>query len=388
MWCKISDVKLDVSSDPADGAMGGEVQPLPNSLMRDLAHELRDALSPVASSLDLLKLQNYEPQASRATSERIGRGLRRALSLLETFVLADEAERGTLHLEPGRCGLNALLAEARSGVADELARRCHGNPAPTEVEVSADREQSARVLGAVLHHANQLAAVDSTLSLDVSPAPRSIAIGFMPAAGELVDERCFTSWRSAIPGIMALRTARRVMQLQDGALQLDVSPPEQRRFVLTFAMRTATVPGPADPAPGTSGQPRVAVHSAQTLTRILIVDDSAEVRKAYREALLALGYTVTEAVTGEQALASIEQDPPDAALIDIHLPQMNGYRLAQTVKSRVGTRVRLIMLSGMTMDALTRRLSREAGFDDCLDKMAGPAALHHLLQSAPGSDSA
>jgi two-component system, sensor histidine kinase len=151
--------------------------------------------------------------------------------------------------------------------------------------------------------------------------------------------------------------------------------------LLTFAMLTASPPRPTLPAPNAAEKRAATPAPAPTLKRILIVDDSAEVRKAYREALIALGYTVFEAVSGEEALASIGRDPPDAALIDIHLPQMNGYRLAQTVKSRVGTRVRLIMLSGMTMDALTRRLSREAGFDDCLDKMAGPAALHQLLQS-------
>jgi two-component system, sensor histidine kinase len=165
-------------------------------------------------------------------------------------------------------------------------------------------------------------------------------------------------------------------------LQLSGGAAEPREFVLTFAVKTVRIPRPTVPGAAASEQHPAAASRAPT--RILIVDDSAEVRKAYREALIAFGYTVSEAVSGEEALASIEREPPEAALIDIHLPQMNGYRLAQTVKSRVGTRVRLIMLSGMTMDALTRRLSREAGFDDCLDKMAGPAALHQLLQSPPG----
>jgi hypothetical protein len=49
--------------------------------------------------------------------------------------------------------------------------------------------------------------------------------------------------------------------------------------------------------------------------------------------------------------------------------------------------MRLVMLSGMTLDDTTLRLSRTAGFDDCIDKASGPRALHALLQ-APGASRA
>jgi CheY-like chemotaxis protein len=58
---------------------------------------------------------------------------------------------------------------------------------------------------------------------------------------------------------------------------------------------------------------------------------------------------------------------------------MNGYRLAQAIRARVGAAIYLVMLSGMALDAVTRELAREAGFDDCLDKMSGPIALRELL---------
>jgi CheY-like chemotaxis protein len=115
--------------------------------------------------------------------------------------------------------------------------------------------------------------------------------------------------------------------------------------------------------------------------RVLIVDDSPEVRRAYREALAALGYTVLEAADAEQALAALEGARPEVALIDIHLPRMNGYRLAQAIRARAGAEIYLVMLSGMTLDAVTRGLAREAGFDESLDKMAGPIALRDLLEA-------
>lgn len=204
------------------------------SPMRQLAHDLRDALSPLASSVDLARLRGFDAEASRLLAEKVERGLRRALAVLDAFVLAEQAQT-----EP--------------------------------------RE-----------------------------APRP-----------------------------ALRQ-----------------------------------PQPAAPAGAVSG------------SRILIVDDSVEVRRSYREALAALGYSVREAADAEQALSAVAGDPPDVALIDIHLPRVNGYHLAQTIRKRSGTAIHLVMLSGMTLDAATRELAREAGFDDCIDKMAGPITLSRMIQSS------
>ncbi len=91
-----------------------------------------------------------------------------------------------------------------------------------------------------------------------------------------------------------------------------------------------------------------------------------------------------EAADAEQTLSMLEGDPPDVALIDIHLPRLNGYRLAQAIRERSGASIRLVMLSGMALDAATRDLARETGFDDCLDKMAGPIALRELIVSSLG----
>jgi CheY-like chemotaxis protein len=371
-----------VMTDPAMPTSGSPTATVPHSLMRDLAHELRDALSPVSSSLDLLRLQNFDPQASRATTERIERGLRRALSLVDAFVLADECERGTLSLQPQRLELSELLEAARGTLSDTLVRRCGMGAGKTTGEVLADRTQTERVLAALLQHADYLAAPESALTLQIVDAAdaSAVALSFQGGARLRAAEETFSNWRSPIPGVMALRTARALMRLQHGDLQLRVDGNAAAEFLLSCARAALAeaTPTVVPTAPRSSAAPSA---PANALMRILIVDDSAEVRKAYRDVLLALGYQVTEAANAEDALLRIESDAPHVALIDIHLPQMNGYRLAQTIKTRSGSALRLIMLSGMTMDDLTRRLSRQAGFDDCLDKMAGPAALHRLLQS-------
>jgi CheY-like chemotaxis protein len=216
-----------------------------------------------------------------------------------------------------------------------------------------------------------------------------IQVRFSIAAPDSVDESWFESYRGRARGSrMALRTARHVMLLQRGSLDLALRSPSAGELVAVFApVGAASVsgrPGSTRPAAASEHGPTPS-DPGLSRTRILIVEDSTEVRVIYREALAALGYTVTEAGNAEEALRTTVDATPDVALIDIHLPGMNGYRLAQALKAQARSGMRLVMLSGMTLDDTTLRLSRTAGFDDCIDKAAGPKALHALLQAAGAS---
>src|SRR5207244_217089 len=98
--------------------------------------------------------------------------------------------------------------------------------------------------------------------------------------------------------------------------------------------------------------------SARAPQRILLVDDNQAVRNIYREALEELGYDVTLASNGEDALRAVEGSVPEVALIDVHLPTLNGYQVARALRARhPSSRIKLLMLSGMTLDADLVRLS-------------------------------
>ena len=95
-----------------------------STLLRQLAHELRDALSPLASSADVARLRNFDPEASRLLAEKVERSLRRALVILDTFVLGEQCENGTLQLAMSRIPLGQVVQTAREalraqGIAEE-----------------------------------------------------------------------------------------------------------------------------------------------------------------------------------------------------------------------------------------------------------------------------
>jgi CheY-like chemotaxis protein len=366
------------------------------SLVRELAHELRDALSPIRAAIDLLRLRNFDAEVSRRVAEKVDRGLDCALAAVDAFVAADQSENGTLTVAVAPTSLDQIVGAARTALAPLLAgrsQRCEFAPSTPAVEAMADAAKSLQVISAMLEQASAVAPPRSVIEVRAAAGQSGpeIHVRFSLATPDPVDVDWFESYRGRARGSrMALRTARHVMSLQRGSLDFALRSPSAGELVAVFApVGAASVsgrPGSTRPAAASEHGPTPTGPKASR-TRILIVEDSTEVRVIYREALAALGYTVTEAGNAEEALRTTVDATPDVALIDIHLPGMNGYRLAQALKAQARSGMRLVMLSGMTLDDTTLRLSRTAGFDDCIDKAAGPKALHALLQ-APGASRA
>jgi CheY-like chemotaxis protein len=97
--------------------------------------------------------------------------------------------------------------------------------------------------------------------------------------------------------------------------------------------------------PAAENPPRPDGHTARS---IIIVDDNETVTKALRVMLGNAGYAVHAFETGLAALRHAAQSRPDAAIIDIHLPDINGLVLTQRLRDLLGPDTPLIILSGDT----------------------------------------
>jgi two-component system, OmpR family, response regulator MprA len=100
--------------------------------------------------------------------------------------------------------------------------------------------------------------------------------------------------------------------------------------------------------------------------RILLVDDDRAVRDALRRALSLAGYEVAQAEDGEQALERIAQSVPDAVVLDIGLPGVDGLEVCRRVRM-LGNRVPILMLTAR--DAVSDRIDGlDVGADDYMVK--------------------
>ena len=112
------------------------------------------------------------------------------------------------------------------------------------------------------------------------------------------------------------------------------------------------------------------------MTRILIVDDDAAVRSVVSEALADDGYQVDAAGNGRQALAAFREHCPDALVLDLEMPVMDGPTLMRTLRERTKWgRVPLVVVSGR--DGAAEAAPR-LGARACLHK---PFELSDLLQT-------
>jgi CheY-like chemotaxis protein len=112
------------------------------------------------------------------------------------------------------------------------------------------------------------------------------------------------------------------------------------------------------------------------MRRILVVDDDAAVRSVVTDALLEDGYQVDVACNGRQALAAFRKHRPDALVLDLEMPVMDGPTLMRTLRERTKWgRVPLVVLSG-TVDAAAA--APRLGARACLNK---PFELSELLHS-------
>ena len=100
--------------------------------------------------------------------------------------------------------------------------------------------------------------------------------------------------------------------------------------------------------------------------RILIVDDDRALRDALRRALVLGGYDTVPADSGEAALAEVTSAAPDAVVLDIGLPDIDGLEVCRRLRS-AGNRVPVLMLTAR--DAVADRIDGlDAGADDYLVK--------------------
>jgi CheY-like chemotaxis protein len=96
--------------------------------------------------------------------------------------------------------------------------------------------------------------------------------------------------------------------------------------------------------------------------RILIVEDWPDGREHLRQLLELLGYEVRVATNGHQGLELVLDWHPNAAIVDLGLPGLDGYQLAQRVRAILGDRVFLIALSAYS-SRKQKRQAQEAGFN-------------------------
>ncbi|MBI3628356.1 MAG: response regulator [Candidatus Rokubacteria bacterium] len=118
------------------------------------------------------------------------------------------------------------------------------------------------------------------------------------------------------------------------------------------------------------------------LGKVLVVDDEREFLDTLADYLEGQGYAVARAAGGDEALACVRRDPPDAVLLDIRMPGVNGLEVLRRLR-RDRPAVPVVMLTGVDDEALARS-ALQIGALDYVRKPFDPDQLNRVVLAAIG----
>jgi signal transduction histidine kinase/ActR/RegA family two-component response regulator len=344
-----------------------------------LGHELRNPLAPIVTSLEVMARRDAPADRERKVIERQVAHLSRMVDdLLDVSRIAS----GKIELRRERVDVRDVVTRAL-----ELSEPALQGRRPPDVRVpeapvwvSADPVRLTQVVCNLLNNAAKFSLPEQPIAVELQSTADEARLtvvdhgaGIAPALLPHVFERFVQGEQPlhrASGGLgLGLAIAKNLVELHGGTIAAE-SGGEGRgaRFAVTLPLATAAA------ATGSAAPHRLQAHGRHA--RILVVDDNDDAAQSLALILRLEGNEVAVARDGHEALALLDEFVPEAAVLDIGLPKMSGYELAEALRADARTRsIALIALTGYGRGA-DRQRALHSGFDEHLVK---PVELDALL---------
>jgi PAS domain S-box-containing protein len=356
-----------------------------------LAHELRNPMAPISTAAELLRLAPGDPARVRQTSEVISRQVEHMTRLVDDLLDVSRVTRGLIRLHPDLLDLNQVLRDALEQTAQLVADKkqaLHCELAPEAVQVMGDRTRLIQVFANILNNASRytqaggeirviLRREDERALVTVSDNGAGIAPALLPHIFDLFIQGERSPDRAQGGLGVGLALVRSLVQLHGGQVWAHSAGPGQgSTFEVSLPLQHSEVEG-AKEAPAAAGpRPGQRAH-------ILVVDDNEDAGNMLALLLGSLGYRTTVCLRAEEAIATAAREQPAVLFIDIGLPDMDGYALAQALRAQpAGALARLVAVTGYGQPE-DRARALAAGFDEHLVKPVKLQALARILEHIP-----
>jgi PAS domain S-box-containing protein len=350
-----------------------------------LAHELRNPLAAITGAGEVLHHVVQDARAQKLTNV-VRRQTRALARMVDDLLDVSRVTLGKIRLTVEPLLLDQLVARAADGMRPAMAR----NDIAFDVRVDAepvwlhgDATRLEQVLANLLNNAMKFTPPGGRVALEAGRQDgmamlrvRDTGVGMEPALVTKVFDLFVqgdTSLARSKSGLgIGLALVRQVVALHGGQVTASSpGPGKGSEFVVHLpAAPRDTLPASEDPGARAAGARRM---------RVLVVDDQTDVADALALLIETLGHEVQTAYGGAEALAAGRTWQPDVMFVDIGMPGMTGYELADQVR-RDGrlSRVRLVALTGYGRED-DRARALAAGFDLHLTKPIVDSRLQDVL---------
>jgi CheY-like chemotaxis protein len=364
-----------------------------------LAHELRSPLAPIRNALETLR---HRRQCAHRPLEHeiqvIDRQLEHLTVLVDDLLDVARITRGRIELRRENVSLSSVVELAVETVEPELTERRQPleiSMPSTQLLVHGDRVRLAQVLANLLSNASKYSDPGSPIELTAERSAEGTVIrvedhgiGMPPGRVDSVFDGFFQmdgSLDRRGGGLgLGLGLVKALTEMHGGSVAAESDGPGRGSV---FTVRLPPAPrGLAGPeasglragagADGDRGRGGGGADRGDGGgRRVLVVDDSVDTAESFAELLQLKGHEVRTVHDGAAALAICPEFRPDVVFLDIGLPEMTGYEVAERLSRALERRPLLVAVTGYGQEE-TRRRAREAGIDHHLLK---PIDLHTVL---------
>jgi signal transduction histidine kinase/CheY-like chemotaxis protein len=346
-----------------------------------LSHELRNPLAALSAAAHVVNLAPPDTEAAVKARAVIERQTKHMARLVGDLLDISRVAMGKVALERERINLADVVSNvASTWRASGRLERHQLVVGVTPVWVDADRARVEQVFSNLLDNAIKFTPAGKRISvgvrqqgdnavLQVSDEGEGLAPGLADTAFGLFVQGERGLDRAAGGLGVGLALVKRLTELHGGSVSAASAGPGKGA---TF---TVTLPAVLPSAKPATPEPRTPVLSR----RVLIVEDNDDTRQMMQEVLKFSGHDVRTARDGASGLALAAEARPDVALIDIGLPDVDGYEVARRMRAAPGGRtIGLVAITGYGQ-AEDQRRAYEAGFDAHLTKPVAPERLKQVM---------
>ena len=361
-----------------------------DEFLATLAHELRNPLAPIRSAVAVLQSLGVADDDRLEAQLIIARQVSHMARLIDDLLDVSRITAGKLPLKRRPLRVSEVLNLAIGTVRPHLDERRHrlSMSLPSEpIVVDADEARLSQVFANLLHNACKYTEHGGEIMLtvalpnesEVEVAVRDNGIGIPP---EFVP-RLFQKFSQVAPALersqgglgLGLALVHGIVALHDGCVEAR-SAGEGRGSEFIVRLPVAAIGADTSPLPASAVDetPRRLVSR-----RVLVVDDNQDSAESLALLLRLSGHLVQTAHDGEAALEAADRFQPDAILLDLGMPRLNGYEVCERIRLRPwGQGVLLVAQTGWGQ-AQDRARTLAAGFDAHLTKPIDPAVVQEML---------
>jgi signal transduction histidine kinase len=344
-----------------------------------LAHELRNPMAAISTALTLLDQGEPDVAKSARYRETARRQMTNLVRLVDDLLDVARITRGKVELRKTDVDVGMVVQHALSATRPVIEARQHEltvTLAPGTFRMQADSTRLEQVVTNLLTNAAKYTEPGGTISVHLGPdaggracllsvrdTGRGIPADMLDQVFDLFTQLSPSIDRSTGGLGLGLTLVKHLVEMHGGSVSA-ASAGIGKGSEFSIRLPLHVTQGPA--AEVAVGKAVGRVNSKRK--RVVVVEDSEDVRELLKECIEQLGHEVSVARDGLEGVALIESARPELALIDVGLPGIDGYEVARRVRAEcIGGAVRLVALTGYG-GADVKQAARDAGFDEHVTK--------------------